>query len=430
LKKKELIKLLGIGFLALSLLAMPLMSACGPSEPEDGVEPVVIGLPTSLGYWFGIGALEACTMAVEEINAAGGVNVAGEMRPFKLVSIDTRDSAPGVPTADSMLAIEKLILEDKPVAIVGAPNRSEVMLAAMDLNAKYKVPQIGTLAKTPAFQAKIAEDYEKYKYCFRITTTALYMANYHVELIKAIGEQYGFNKFFGIHQDVLWARGTVALINAGLEEAGWEIVGTESIPLGATDFSIPLLKVKDSGAQVMAIMFDMPEVAQLVDQWATMEIPALPIGVVGPLVEVGTWDAYDAKVEGVILHICEAGVVPIPAIPQSVTFWQKYNDRWGHEPTGVAGHSPSYDSVYLVKEAIERAGSLDPDAIVTALEATDKDGVIGHIKFDENHQIPYGTDPAETAVGPFIQWQQPGERKVVFPFSVAEAEIILPPWMQ
>ena len=101
--EKKGVKIFLIGLLAISLLAIPFMSACGPNAPDDGAEPVVIGLPTSLGYWFGRGAVEAATLAVEEINAAGGVSVGGEMRPFKLVTIDTRDSVPGVPTADSLL---------------------------------------------------------------------------------------------------------------------------------------------------------------------------------------------------------------------------------------------------------------------------------------------------------------------------------------
>lgn len=426
--KRNTIKLVGTALLVLSLLAIPLMGC--PAPPEEEVEPVVFGLPTSLGYWFGDGALEGATLAVEEINAAGGVDVAGVMRPIKLVSIDTRDSAPGVPTADSLLAIEKLILEENPHAIVCGPNRSEVMLAAMDLFAKYNMICIDCLAKSPAHQAKVAEDPDTYRHWFRITTTALYMGDYHVKLINHVGDKFGFNKVFPIMQDVLWARGTAGLVTKGLEELGWEVVGSETIPLGTTDFSMPLLKAKEAGAQVIPIFFDMPEVAQLIDQWAIMEIPAIPVGVVGPLLDPGAWEAYDEKVEGVILHICEAGVWPVPTIPKSVEFWNSYLERWGHEPEGIAGQSPSYDAVYVLKDAIERAGTLDPDALVTALEETDYYGAVGRIRFDETHQAPYGFDPEETCIAVFVQWQKPGEKKLVFPLPVAEADIVLPPWMK
>jgi len=426
--KGNTIKVVCAGLIAL-LLAISLMCACAP-KPKGAVEPVVFGLPTSLGYWFGVGALNGATMAVEEINAAGGINVGGIKRPIKLESIDTRDSAPGVPTADSLLAIEKLILEKKPAALVVAPNRSEVMLAALDLNAKYKMPQIGTLAKTPAFQTKVTESYDKYKYCFRITTTSIYMGDYHVALCKYLGEKFGFNKVFPILQDVLWARGTADATTKGLEALGWKKVGEAVIPLGVTDFSMPLLKAKDAGAQVIPIFFDMPEVAQLIDQWATMQIPAMPVGVVGPLLDPAAWESYHGKVEGVILHICEAGVWPAPNLPKSKEFFNSYVKRWGKEPEGIAGQSPSYDAVYVMKDAIERAGTLDPDAIVSALEKTDMKGAIGRIRFGKDHQAPYGYDPKETALGLFVQWQKPGNKKVVFPLPIAEANIVLPAWVK
>ena len=82
-----------------------------------------------------------------------------------------------------------------------------------------------------------------------------------------------------------------------------------------------------------------------------------------------------------------------------------------------------------MKEAIERAGSLDADAIVAEIEKTDRKGVMGRIKFDEGHQVIYGTDPAETAVGAFFQWAEDGTRKIVYPKSIAEGEIVLPSWV-
>ena len=77
-------------------------------------------------------------MAVEEINASGGVKVGDKKRPFQVEVIDTRDLEPGVPTSDALLALEKLILEKKADFIVGGPVRSEAALAAMPLLSKYK----------------------------------------------------------------------------------------------------------------------------------------------------------------------------------------------------------------------------------------------------------------------------------------------------
>ena len=58
-------------------------------------EPIVLGVPTSLGFLEGKEGLACVNLAIDEINAAGGVNVGGTMRPFKVVAIDARGAEPG-----------------------------------------------------------------------------------------------------------------------------------------------------------------------------------------------------------------------------------------------------------------------------------------------------------------------------------------------
>ena len=62
------------------------------------------------------GGNNSVKLAVEEINAKGGVKVGGKMLPFAVESIDIRDAAPGVPVPEALLGMEKLILEKKPHA--------------------------------------------------------------------------------------------------------------------------------------------------------------------------------------------------------------------------------------------------------------------------------------------------------------------------
>ncbi len=64
------------------------------------------------------------------------------------------------------------------------------------------------------------------------------------------------------------------------------------------------------------------------------------------------------------------------------------------------------------------------------IEKTDRQGVMGRIKFDEGHQVIYGTDPAQTAVAVFFQWTEDGKRKIVYPPSLAEGKIVLPSWVK
>ncbi|NIR13385.1 MAG: hypothetical protein GWN86_05320 [Desulfobacterales bacterium] len=68
--------------------------------------------------------------------------------------------------------------------------------------------------------------------------------------------------------------------------------------------------------------------------------------------------------------------------------------------------------------------------MVKALEQTDMDGAIGHIKFSKDHQVIFGFDPKKAALGVVIQWRKPGIRVPVFPEVVAEGKIQLPPYMK
>tara|TARA_B100000315_G_scaffold163187_1_gene151726 strand:- start:50752 stop:51024 length:273 start_codon:yes stop_codon:yes gene_type:complete len=81
------------------------------NQSAVAADPIVIGVPTSLGFSEGKESLKAVQMAVDEINAAGGVKVGTERRPFKIESIDLRDAAPGVPVSEALLGLEKIILE-------------------------------------------------------------------------------------------------------------------------------------------------------------------------------------------------------------------------------------------------------------------------------------------------------------------------------
>ena len=91
-------------------------------------EPIVIGVPTSLGFVEGKEPHKAVQIAVSEINAKGGANVAGTRRPFRVAAADLRDASPGVPVAVALLGLEKHILEQKPTAIVVGPTRSEALI--------------------------------------------------------------------------------------------------------------------------------------------------------------------------------------------------------------------------------------------------------------------------------------------------------------
>jgi branched-chain amino acid transport system substrate-binding protein len=212
---------------------------------------------------------------------------------------------------------------------------------------------------------------------------------------------------------------------------GWHVIGKPEIyPTGTTDFSMGLIKAKREKAQVILIWMDMPETSILLKQWFDMKIPALPFGsIIAAAEQPGFWKATEGKGEYCLANVVNAGNAPSNATPWTMPFVEAYKKRWNIEPEGY-GTSSSYMAPYVLKDAIERAGSLESDAIIEALEKTDIMGVYGRIRFDpKSHQVIPSVDPEEGAVGTIFQWQA-GKRVVVFPKSIAMGEIQLPPWMK
>ena len=402
--------------------------------PVVEVQPITIGAPLSTAYLYGWDAKRAMQLAVEEINAAGGVMVGGQKRPFKIETIDTRDLEPGVPVSEALLAVEKLILEKNADFIVGGPIRSEAGLAAMSLLSKHKkVSILSTGVLTPAYHAAVAKDYDKFKYCFRITGEAKWMVGGEIiPSLVDIGKKFNLNRLFIMIQDVAHARGGGGLIAKIMAGKGWTIVGgkPEIYPTGSTDFSMGLLKAKKEKAQIILIWMDMPETSILLKQWHDLKIPALPFGsIIAAAEQPGFWAATGGKGEYCLANVVNAGNAPSEATPWTMKFYNAYKKRWDIEPEGY-GTSSSYMAPYVLKDAIERAGTLDSDAVVSALEATNMVGVYGLIKFDpKSHQVVPSLDPKKGAVGTLFQWQA-GKRVVVFPHSIAMGEIKLPPWMK
>ena len=394
-------------------------------------KPIVIGSPLSTSYLYGWDAERAIKLAISEINGAGGVNVGGQKRPFKVEVIDTRDLEPGVPVSEALLAVEKLILDKKADFIVGGPVRSEAALAAMPLLYKYKkVSILTTGVLTPKYHAMVAKQYDKFKYCFRIHGEAKNLVGEMFANFTELKEKHGFNNLFIIAQDVSHARGAAKVMNAVASKKGWNVTGVEIYPTGATDFSMGLLKAKKSKTEIINIWMDMPESAILLKQWYELKIPALPFGsTLAAAEQPGFWKATEGKGEYTLCNVVNAGNAPSEATPWTMKFYKAYTDMWGVEPEGL-GTSSSYMAVYVLRDAIERAGSLDSDKVVAELEKTDVMGVYGRLRFDpKSHQVIPATDPEKGAVGSILQWQA-GKRVVVYPKSIATGSIQLPPWMK
>jgi branched-chain amino acid transport system substrate-binding protein len=411
--------LLAVGFI---------LSLSANGFPQQKGKPIVIGAPLSTQYLYGWDAQRAMLLAVEEINAKGGVQVGNSRRPLRLEVLDTRDLEPGVPLSEALLVVEKLILEKKADVLIGGPVRSEAALAAMDLIAKHKKVSILTTGSlTPAYHRRVAENYAKYKYLFRISSEAGQLAKEAVDLFESLRQEHGFDQIFIMVQDVAHARAIADIVSKALGSKGWKVLGTEVYPTGALDYSTGLLKARDQKAQILFVWMDHPEIAILVKQWKELKIPALPIAGISSAVEQpGGWANTDGAVAYWVASPANAGNAPSNATPLTMKFYEAYKKRWLVEPEGY-GTSSSYTAIYVLADAIRRAGSLDSDRLVGALEKTNFVGVYGKIAFDpKSHQVIPSYNPKEGAVGTWFQWQD-GKRVVIWPSTIAMGKIRIPP---
>lgn len=424
-------------WLASAMMAVSVLIFTNPLPSQAAAEAIVLGVPTSLYTPFGRGCIKAVELAVAEINAAGGVKVGEAKRPLEIVVSDTRCGEPATPVHDALMAYEKILAEKKPHAIVIGPFRSEFLIASMDLVAKNKVPQLGTIAQTPMFQKKFSEDPQKYKYLFRVCTDALTPASYIAAALDMLKKQFALDNVMFIYQDTLWAKAFAGLMQKHCKETGWKEVAFDGYAAGANDFSPALTKAKESKAQVIAMVWDVPLGAGIFSkQYKAMKVPALVVGFVPPLGSPGAEKTLGPGVEySITVEFAIGASLPLKKMPKTVEFIDKHVKMHKEMPEAPAVNSSAYDAVYILKEAIERAGSLDPDKLVAELEKTDFKGVTGRIKFNEQHVAIFGhEDPEKTAVCSVFQWQKDASGKLVrvpvYPKFLAEGEIQLPPWMK
>lgn len=404
------------------VLVLSLAVGCAPKAPP--VEPIVIGAPCASGT-IAKNLHQAALLAAEEINAKGGVSLGGQQRPLKVVTTDTRDLEPGIPIQDTVLAYKDLISKEKPVALVGGPIRTEAVAAVMENIAGDKIIHIFGGSVSSLFMNTYKKDPAKYKYLFKNSPTELDLVGGLLGAMEAIKTEYGYDSVFFFVEDVDFARRAQPAIAAILKGKGWDIRGSVNTPLGLTDYSSALLKFKDSKAQVGFYIYS-SEAAPLAKQLQAMQLPVMMVGVCDPLGGPFAWEATGGAVKGWVNYLCGAGHMATVKMPKTVEFINNFTKKFGKPPEIVLGCSQSYDAVYLVVDAINRAGSLDPDQLASALEAANYAGVVGLTKFPaDTHQAPYSMDPATGLVGVTFQWWD-GKRVPVFPPSIAEGKIQKP----
>jgi len=401
----------------LAAAATGVFAATAFSAAAQETNPIKIGVNTAIQLQVGRDAIDAVKMAVDEINANGGVLG----RKFEMLVADEGEAASEGPKV-GIAAVNKLTGEDHVDVLIGGYD-SGVTLGELPHIARAKTIFLGIGSASPTIQQKVKDDYAHYKYIFRVNPiNSAKQANGLIDFIvgKLKGE-LDYSKISIIGENAKWVQDIVPALKKGATDAGIEVPVAEFFDVQTADFSPIFTKVKDSGSQYLLIIISHAASDVFVKQWYDAKVP-VPIGGI----DVKAQDAnFFKRVDGkAISEVSTNFVLRAPLTEKTVGWWDNFVKLYGRAPVYTAGGS--YDAVYIYADAVKRAGSVETDAVIKALETTDYVGVRGRVQFDALHDVKDGAGFVNEL---FVQWQQDGSRVVIWPREVANGKMINPPWI-
>ncbi|MCR5494328.1 MAG: ABC transporter substrate-binding protein [Treponema sp.] len=364
-----------IALVALAAMVLSI-SGCAKSESNSikvgGVAPLSGNVAV-----YGVECKNGIDLAVEEINAAGGIN-------GKTVEFLCEDDE-GSPDK-TVNAFKKLITKDRVKYVIGSLT-SGCTQAITTLAQASKVVQIAPAATAPAIT-------EAGNYIFRACFIDPFQGT--------VGGKFAYENLNAKKAAVLYDAGndySVGLQDnfvATFKALGGEVVAVESYATGDKDFNAQLTKIKNSK----------PDVVYLPDYYGTVALIAKQLraqGINTPLIGGDGWDGLTASAGDEVLNGFYSNHYADDSSEAVVQkFVKSFEEKYGKKPNSFA--ALGYDSMYLLKDAIEKAGAEDSSAVRAALEASDGDYVTGHLTFDERR------NPVKSAV--MIQLVKDADGKV------------------
>ncbi|MBN1375551.1 MAG: ABC transporter substrate-binding protein [Dehalococcoidia bacterium] len=390
--------------------------SCAPAQPAATTspattapkgptgEPIKLGATISLADVTGKQASNAMKLAAKEINEAGGVMG----RPLEVVVVD--DEAKGEKGA---AALDKLATVDNVYAFIGGMSTG-VHLGQIPALKKYKKPTVTIGAAVSGLIETAMVDQDWY---FHLHPWDYQQAQSYIDGWKAIGAKYPDIKlgtWFIAYEEGAFGTGSFKGIQASWPEQGWNVTGDKfkSGLLGGGDYRAVLRQAKDNNPDVFL--------------WVGYEADALPIAEqakevnFAPPIFLGAppgWPSDFGKsplAEGVMLYGMWA-----PSINEISTvskhFYDSYVKEYGTPPTTYFAPL-GYTNVYVVANAINKAGSLDDMAVIKALKETSYPSPVGEtLTIKPSNTIQNQGFTAQK----ILQWQK-GTQQVIWPFEFSK----------
>jgi len=354
------------------LIAAFALAACKPTQ--GGTDPsTVIKIGSAAPLTGEIAHLgkdneNGVRLAVDDINAAGGLKVGDRTYHLEVVGEDDKADP-----REGTLAAQKLV-DEGVIAVVGHLN-SGTSIPASRIYADANIVQISPSATNPKYTE------QGYKTTYRVVANdnqqGAVLANYAASDMKA--------KRVAIVDDrTQYGQGLADVFERVAKDKGLQVVDREFTTNKATDFNAILTKIRANKPDL--VMF------------GGMDSTAAPIarqmkelGINAPLLAGdGSCSPEFIKIAGdaSTLLTCSVAGESITKMPKGEDFVRRYKAKFG---TDTQLYSPySYDAVYVIADALKRAGKVDRAALVAAMPQTSLDGLSGHIAFDAHGDLQNG----------------------------------------
>ena len=354
---------------ALLAMAVFLLAGCGESGSSSSggdkkSDTIKIGHYASLTgseATFGQTTEEGIRLAIEEINAAGGLNG----KKIEVITYDTRSDS-----TETGNVVTRLITQDKVVALLGevASKRS---IVGGGIAEQYGVPMVSPSSTNP----DVTRNKQMvYRVCFIDPFQGTVMAKFTRENLKLTKVAVLFDKA------QTYSTGLAEFFQKAFKEMGGEITTVQNYKGGDPDFTAQLTEIRSSGAEAIYIPGYYNEVASIALQ-------ARKLGIKVPMMGGDGWESPKlTEIAGDAVEGCffSNHYAPEDDRAEVKEFLKKYEEKYKKEPGALA--ASGYDAAKILFDAMKRAKSLEGKELAKAIgETKDYVGVTGTITIDKDH---------------------------------------------
>ncbi|ELY52965.1 branched-chain amino acid ABC transporter substrate-binding protein [Natronolimnohabitans innermongolicus JCM 12255] len=402
---------------------------------SSGPEPVRVGVlaPNPQSDFIGRSMVQSAQVAVDERNDDhDGI----DDRAVELVVGDTNGSP-----LEAKREYQRLVLEENVDVTVGT-FASEALVNIMDEIAEQETLHLTSGAATQEVSQLVREEYERYKYHFRVgPTNDTDLGRAQIGFMNDVAGDIGWESIAVLAEDYPWADVPWETVQDRIDDTPVENVLSRRYAPSKNDFTDLYDEIADAGADAAFIMTAHTGNDALFD-WSYPNRPAEPpqpqpfaFGGIHVPMQLPT---YYEQTNGA----CRYGVSYSAATEQSeITektpqFVDKYEETFGTYPQDMGYYT--YDAINLFAEVAESEESLDSADLVPVIEDISYTGATGNVRFydpDDTYAHDRVYDPDDpTTVGVYFQWQENDEgvgvREVIWPDEYATSEYVTPPWLE